>query len=95
MQLLIFFSEFLFFSDEIKNGHRLNLKFNFDIREISEVNDKAQSLSIPMYFTVSWVEDRLWINESHPAWNENMTGPLNVSARPVSWFEILICSSEA
>ncbi|TRY74852.1 hypothetical protein TCAL_00535 [Tigriopus californicus] len=54
---------------------KLMLRFNFDIREVSEVNDGSQTIAIPMYFSVAWNEDRLWVNDSHPAWQENMTGP--------------------
>ena len=32
-----------------------------------------------MYLNVDWREHRMWINESHQAWNENVTGPLNVT----------------
>lgn len=57
---------------------KLHFYFNFDIREVSEVNDKTQTLSIPMYFSVQWREARLWINESAEAWNQNITGPKGV-----------------
>ncbi|XP_040563725.1 gamma-aminobutyric acid receptor subunit alpha-2 isoform X4 [Lepeophtheirus salmonis] len=57
--------------------NKLKLIFNFDVREISEVDDKSQTLSIPMYFSVAWKEPRLWINETDPAWNESITGPTN------------------
>ena len=32
----------------------MNLNFKFSIREISEVKDSDQTLTIPMYFTVEW-----------------------------------------
>ena len=61
-----------------KNGsHGLRLNFGFDIREISEIDDRSQTLSIPMYFSVAWEENRLWINESSVAWDDNITGPAN------------------
>ena len=64
---------------------RLNLAFRFDIREISEIDDRGQYLSIPMYFSVAWLESRLWINESATAWDETVTGPQNVST---AWQQI-------
>ncbi len=57
----------------------LNLAFTFDIREISEIDDRGQHLSIPMYFSVAWLESRLWINQSSPAWDERTSGPKDVS----------------
>eukprot|EP00095_Tigriopus_kingsejongensis_P000172 maker-scaffold487_size158652-snap-gene-0.40 protein:Tk00172 transcript:maker-scaffold487_size158652-snap-gene-0.40-mRNA-1 annotation:"gamma-aminobutyric acid receptor subunit delta-like" len=63
------------FLDKQISDQRLELKFNFDIREISEINDRYQTVSIPMYFSIAWPEQRLWINETHPAWQESMTGP--------------------
>ena len=60
---------------------KLTFAFDFDIREVSEINDKSQTLSIPMYFSVSWLESRLWINKSAKAWNQSITGPKNVSLK--------------
>merc|ERR1712106_694742 len=51
--------------------------FRFVIEEISNINDKSQTMSISMYFAVSWLEPRLQINESAPEWTEDRTGPLN------------------
>jgi len=51
--------------------------FRFVIEEISNINDKAQTMSISMYFAVSWLEPRLQINESAIEWTEDRTGPLN------------------
>merc|ERR1719397_2390927 len=53
--------------------------FRFVIEEISNINDKAQTMSISMYFAVSWLEPRLQINSSAPEWTQDRTGPLNVS----------------
>ena len=54
--------------------------FRFVIEEISNINDKDQTMSISMYFAVSWLEPRLLINSSATEWTEDRTGPLNVSA---------------
>jgi len=51
--------------------------FRFVIGEISNINDKAQTMSISMYFGVSWMEPRLQINESATEWTEDRTGPKN------------------
>ena len=63
----------------LADTQRLNLAFRFDIREISEIDDRKQYLSVPMYFSVAWLESRLWINETATAWDETVTGPQNVS----------------
>ena len=62
----------------VTDTQRLNLAFRFDIREISEIDDRRQYLSVPMYFSVAWLESRLWINETATAWDETVTGPQNV-----------------
>ena len=36
-------------------------------------------MTINMYFAVSWLEPRLVINESAVEWDEDRTGPKNVS----------------
>ena len=51
------------------------------IDEISNINDKAQSMMISMYFAVSWTEPRLVINQSATEWSEERTGPKDVSAK--------------
>jgi len=51
--------------------------FRFVIEEINNINDKAQMISISMYFAVSWLEPRLKINESATEWSEAITGPAN------------------
>ena len=67
--------------------------FRFVIEEISNINDKEQvsddnideklmlkilqSMTISMYFAVSWLEPRLVINESAVEWDEDRTGPKN------------------
>ena len=61
--------------------------FRFVIEEISNINDKAQTMSISMYFAVSWLEPRLQINVSATEWTEDRTGPLNVSLNTVGAFE--------
>ena len=70
----------LFFFFAVTDTQRLNLAFRFDIREISEIDDRKQYLSVPMYFSVAWLESRLWINETATAWEEEITGPQNVSS---------------
>ena len=51
--------------------------FKFIIKEVSNVNDKAQSISISMYFGITWFEPRLKINGSAEDWNEAKMGPLD------------------
>ena len=51
--------------------------FKFIIKEVSDVNDKAQTISVSMYFGVSWFEPRLRINESAEDWTETKMGPPN------------------
>ena len=51
--------------------------FKFIIKEVSNVNDKAQSISVSMYFGVSWFEPRLKINESAEDWTEVKVGPID------------------
>jgi len=65
----------------------LPLKYNFKfvIDEISNINDKAQTLSFAMYFAVSWLEPRLVINSSASEWTEEKTGPKDqVNESPVN-----------
>ena len=54
-------------------------EFRFVIEEISNINDKAQSMMVHMYFAVMWKEPRLVINESAVEWDEDRTGPKDVS----------------
>jgi len=49
--------------------------FRFVIEEISNINDKEQSMMVHMYFAVMWLEPRLVINESAVEWEEDRTGP--------------------
>lgn len=59
--------------------------FKFVVEEISNVNDKAQTMSISMYFGVSWLDPRLQINASAKEWTEVKTGPKNeVNVSPES-----------
>jgi len=53
----------------------LEYSFNFVIDEISNINDKSQTLSFAMYFAVSWLEPRLVINTTATEWREMKTGP--------------------
>ena len=53
-------------------------QFKFVIDEISNINDKTQSMMVSMYFQVSWLEPRLQINESAQEWIEDRTGPKDV-----------------
>ena len=52
--------------------------FRFVIEEISNINDKEQSMMIHMYFAVKWKEPRLVINETAVEWAEDRTGPKDV-----------------
>ena len=45
---------------------------------IRETYDNFQSMTINMYFAVSWLEPRLVINETAVEWDEDRTGPKNV-----------------
>ena len=54
-------------------------ELRFVIEEISNINDKAQSMMVHMYFAVMWKEPRLVINESAVEWDEDRTGPKDVS----------------
>ncbi|TRY74854.1 hypothetical protein TCAL_00537 [Tigriopus californicus] len=59
--------------------------FKFVVEEISNVNDKAQTMSISMYFGVSWLDPRLQINATAKEWTEVKTGPKNeVNVSPES-----------
>jgi len=69
---------FLFLENE-KKLHRMNIHYAFSIREVSEVVDSDQTLQIPMYFTVSWTEDRLVVDQQSPVWSASLTGPANES----------------
>jgi len=62
--------------------------FKFVVEEISNVNDKAQTMSISMYFGVSWLDPRLNINHSATEWYEVKTGPkdeVNVSPESLKY----------
>ena len=60
------------FNDD--EGSKMNLHFIFSVREVSKVTDSEQTLQIPMYFTVSWVDDRLSVEQQHKAWQKSTTG---------------------
>jgi len=55
-----------------------NYDFKFVVEEISNINDKSQTMSISMYFGVSWLDPRLRINETAVEWREVKTGPKDV-----------------
>ena len=46
-----------------------NYQYTFDILDVEEVNDKAQTITIVMYFRIKWMEPRLKIEKSHSDWN--------------------------
>ena len=64
---------FLFTDDESSS---MNLHFTFSVREVSKVVDGDQTLQIPMYFTVSWIDDRLSVEHQHRAWQKSTTGEI-------------------
>ncbi len=64
-----------------KDLHGLRLSFQFDILEVKEVDDVGQSLSLPLYLSVTWPERRLWINATHEDWDDDGTGPKDVSKK--------------
>ena len=49
----------------------MDYNFRFVIEEISNINDKEQSMTIHMYFAVMWLEPRLVINQSAVEWDED------------------------
>jgi hypothetical protein len=53
--------------------------FVYFSEELMNIFFLAQTMSISMYFAVSWIEPRLRINESAPEWFEDRTGPQDVS----------------
>jgi len=65
-----------------------NYEFKFVVEEISNINDKAQTMSISMYFGVSWLDPRLKINKTATEWREVKTGPkdeVNVSPESLKY----------
>ena len=50
-----------------------------EIKIVIDVCFVFQTLSISMYFGVSWLDPRLVINDTAEEWNEVKTGPKNVS----------------
>jgi len=77
---------FLFVND---NKHRMNIHYAFSIREVSEVVDNDQTLQIPMYFTVSWKENRLVIDKNSPVWTTSVSGPANQSTEDAETLKLL------
>jgi len=57
----------------------MNIHYAFSIREVSEVVDNDQTLQIPMYFSVSWVDDRLTVDQKSHVWKTSVSGPANQS----------------
>lgn len=41
------------------------------------MDDRGQTLSIPMYLSIAWEEIRICIDETNTAWDDNTTGPAN------------------
>ena len=64
---------FLYFSvhQQLNKSLPLDYNFRFVIEEISNINDKEQSMTIHMYFAVMWLEPRLVINQSAVEWDED------------------------
>lgn len=65
-----------------------NYDFKFVVEEISNINDKAQTMSISMYFGVSWLDPRIKINDTATEWREVKTGPkdeVNVSPESLKY----------
>lgn len=78
----------LTFSSLINKTLPWDYDFKFVVEEISNVNDKAQTMSISMYFGVSWLDPRLNINETAKEWREVKTGPkdeVNVSPESLKY----------
>jgi len=67
---------FLFIERE---DHKMNIHYAFSIREVSEITDRDQTLQIPMYFSVSWTDDRLMVNQRSHVWKTSVSGPANQS----------------
>jgi len=67
----------------------MNLHFIFSVREVSKVTDSEQTLQIPMYFTVSWDDDRLEVEQQHKAWSQATTGPVNMSTEDAETLKLL------
>ena len=63
-----------FLFDTSDDRQLMNIHYAFSIREVSKVMDSEQTLQIPMYFTVSWTEDRLIVDQAHMAWGKSLTG---------------------
>ena len=62
--------------------------FKFIIKEVSNVDDKSQSISVSMYFSVRWFEPRLMINATAEDWTEPKLGPddhVNVSPETIKY----------
>merc|ERR1719245_453725 len=76
------------FSHMINRSLPWNYDFKFVVEEISNINDKSQTMSISMYFGVSWLDPRLRINETAVEWREVKTGPkdeVNVSPESLKY----------
>jgi len=81
---------FLFTADEGEDKDKdMNLHFTFSVREVSKVTDEDQTLQIPMYFTVSWTDERLSVEQEHRAWKKSTTGPVNMSTEDAETLKLL------
>merc|ERR1712212_981941 len=78
---------FLFVNED--KLHQMNIHYTFSIREVSEVIDNEQILKIPMYFTVSWTEERLVIDQKNPVWLTSVSGPANQSTEDAETLNLL------
>jgi len=78
---------FLFVNED--ELHQMNIHYTFSIREVSEVIDNEQILKIPMYFTVSWTEERLVIDQTNPVWLTSVSGPANQSTEDAETLNLL------
>jgi len=78
---------FLFVNED--KLHQMNIHYTFSIREVSEVIDNEQILKIPMYFTVSWTEERLVIDQTNPVWLTSVSGPANQSTEDAETLNLL------
>ena len=59
-----------------------NYRFKFQIFDVQEVNDHMQTITLNMYFRITWLEPRLKITTNSKDWNNPELGPpdeINVS----------------
>ena len=76
--------DFRFVIEEISNiNDKSQVRYNYSKCKNSFITALThhfplQTMSISMYFAVSWMEPRLQINDSAIEWSEAITGPKNV-----------------